>query len=82
MTSPLADLLDPNGLQQFATSDQAFFLAAAGSAIRDFCGWHIAPSVAITDQTIPCGERGLITLPSLHVTAIDALTDLTVPRRQ
>lgn len=78
MTTPdsdeLPDLLDPVGLQKFATADQTFFLQAAGQLIRDFCGWHVAPSVAVVDERAELGHDGIITLPSMHVTSIDALS--------
>lgn len=70
----LADLLNATDLQKFASSDQAWWLAAAGRAIRSFCGWHIAPSVAVLGARIRCGEQGIICLPSLYVTAVSNLT--------
>jgi hypothetical protein len=73
MTAPLADLLDPTGLQGFATADQTFFLQAAGQMIRAFCGWHIAPSISVTNERTEVGHDGIITLPSLHVTAVDSV---------
>lgn len=70
----LADLpLSPEGLQKFATSDQAFFLGAAGDMIRHFCGWHIAPSVTVEDARIRLGEKGLLILPTLYLTDIASL---------
>lgn len=71
--APLADLLDAAGLQSFATADQSFFLQATGQLIRDYCGWHIAPSVSVVDEQVEI-DHGLITLPSLQVTSVDALT--------
>lgn len=69
----LADLLDADGLQKFATADQAFFLGAATDMIRHFCGWHIAPSKTETAQRIRVGERGLVLLPTLFVSAVAAV---------
>jgi hypothetical protein len=65
----VAELLTAQGLQKFATADQSFFLAAAGRLIRDFCGWHIAPNITVTEW-IECGEHGLIILPTLHCTNV------------
>lgn len=62
-------LLTPSGLQKFATGDQSFFLKAAGHLIRDYCGWHIAPTIDAV-LNVECGERGLIILPTLYVTNV------------
>jgi hypothetical protein len=70
----VAELLDQPGLEEYRNADEAFFLKAAGEAIRDFCGWHIAPSDTVTGARIPVGQRGIIMLPSLHVTAVTAVT--------
>lgn len=45
----------------------------AQSVIRDYCGWHIAPSV---EETVLFDTQGpgLIFLPSLYVTAIGSVT--------
>lgn len=66
--------LTPEGLQKFASSDQEFFLGAAGDMIRHFCGWHISPSLAVTGARVLMGEKGLIALPTLYLTSIEALT--------
>lgn len=75
MTSPIIeDLpLTPEGLAKFASSDQEFFLGAAGDMIRHFCGWHIAPSVSVVGAHIRLGERGLIALPTLYLTSVESL---------
>lgn len=48
-------------------------LLQAEATVRDYCGWHIAPS---REQTVtysaPRGTR--IMLPSLYVTAVSSLT--------
>lgn len=74
MADPLAELLNPTDLGKFASSDQSWFLSAAGEAIRDFCGWHIAPSLTLTAARVRLGERGLIILPSMHVTDVASVT--------
>lgn len=73
MAEQLADLLSPDGLQKFATADQTFFLQAAGQLIRDFCGWHIAPSVKVVNKQVEVGARGLIILPTMYVTSVDSV---------
>ena len=49
-------------------------LLQAEAFVRAYCGWHIAPS---RDETITLdGPGGLVlTLPSLHVTAITSVTE-------
>ena len=41
--------------------------------IRDYCGWHIAPSLTETLTLDGPGRRTLL-LPSLYVTAVDEVT--------
>lgn len=54
-------------------SDPALALACA--AVRDYCGWHIAPSVTQTVTTRGDGRRDLL-LPTLHLTDVtDATND-------
>lgn len=76
----LADLLNPTDLQKFASSDQSWWLTAAGRSIRSFCGWHIFPSVTVTGAKVRIGERGLIGLPSMYVTAVSNLVIDAVPQ--
>lgn len=70
----VAELLDSIGLEKYRAADEAFFLKAAGEAIRDFCGWHVAPSEVVVGARISMGEKGIIILPSLHVTAVSGVT--------
>lgn len=68
----VAELLNSEGLQSYRDADEAFFLKAAGEAIREACGWHVSPVETVTKQ-VRVGERGIIILPSLHVTAVSSL---------
>lgn len=71
---PLAGpLLSTSDLSKFNTSDPEWFLAAAGETIRNFCQWHIAPSVTVTQQ-VPIQPDGTIMLPSLYVTGVESVT--------
>ena len=47
-------------------------LDSASASIRDYCGWHVAPSLecAYTGE----GEGRLLMLPAMGVTAVDSLT--------
>lgn len=72
---PLAPLVDFNDLDsKFEAGDQEFFVTAAEAEVRRHCGWHIAPSVTVTNGRFPVGERGLVMLPSLHVTDVASVT--------
>jgi hypothetical protein len=72
MTNPVP-LLNAADLTSFQASDQTFFLNAAGDTIRNFCQWHIFPSVTVTDSC-PIQPDGTIMLPSLHVTGVTSVS--------
>lgn len=67
----IPDLLSTSGLEAYRDGDEAFFLRAAGQEIRDFCGWHVAPSVTVTESHDIA--RGLIVLPTLHLTGVASI---------
>lgn len=71
MTTP--DLLGPSDFNKFKTKDENWFLGAAGETIRDYCHWHIYPSITETIEA-PVGQGGIIMLPSLNVTAVSSVT--------
>lgn len=43
-------------------------LKAASQAIRNYCGWHVAPSMACT--AYPKGDTKVMRLPAMYVSAI------------
>lgn len=47
-------------------------LDSASAAIRDYCGWHVAPSLECTYTGN--GEGYLLMLPAMGVTEVDSLT--------
>lgn len=49
-------------------------LEAIGNAIRNWCGWHIAPRKTETLTLDQLGHR-VLTIPSLLVTDVSAVTD-------
>jgi len=69
------DLLDVNDpdWQSFSSTDPQYYLRVAGATIRTYCGWHIYPSLTVTADQLAIGARGLIMLPSRHVTAVDSV---------
>lgn len=76
----MENLISPSGIASgsggrlIATDPPVVALAAAVStAIRNYCGWHVAPRV--TETKVFDGNGGTILgLPSLHVTSVDAVT--------
>lgn len=68
----LGDHTDYSGL------DAPMFNAAAVSAIRGYCGWHIAPSMELSGKVGSAGGK-IIRIPALNVTEVTklALTDGT-----
>ena len=50
-----------------------WWVRAAQGAVRRYCGWHVAPSIAETLRLDGYGGR-VLTLPSKHVTAIASVT--------
>ena len=48
-----------------------YVLAAANDAVRSYCGWHVAPSIACTAHATADGR--LVRLDATHVTSVDAV---------
>lgn len=73
---PIAPLVAENDtdLAAWLAGTQSFYLEAASYEVRKFCGWHVAPSVPVANLRCWFGERGLIMLPSTHVTAVSQVT--------
>lgn len=72
---PLAPLVQTADLaSKLEAGDADWYVDAATDVVRKYCGWHIAPSLEVIDGRYQCGERGLIMLNSLHVTAVDSVT--------
>lgn len=55
------------------TLDAQWWIRAAQSAVRRFCGWHVAPSVSEVLRVDSYGGR-VLHLPSKHVTAIESVS--------
>jgi hypothetical protein len=53
--------------------DAAYWRHAAQEAIRQYCGWHIAPNISETMIVDADGGRTLL-IPSKHVTNISSIT--------
>lgn len=70
---PLASDRDEDWAK-FRRDDPEWFLRAAGELIRVFCGWHIYPNVTETVGKLTVGTRGVIMLPSPHVTDVEQVT--------
>lgn len=78
MTTPVPSLLSIADIDPFQSGDPVWFANAVGETIRNFCQWHIYPSITVT-ETWPIKPDGTIMLPSMYVTdvasvVIDGLT--------
>lgn len=71
MSEPTLELADTADLTAWETGDPALLLGAAESAVRDYCGWHIAPQRTEVVTVDGSGGR-LQPLPTLHL--VDVLT--------
>ena len=49
-------------------------IKAAQDAIRNYCGWHVSPSLkcSFTDDSLP--KKRVIQLPATHVTSVTSVT--------
>lgn len=75
----MAPLATPDDLETYlgyplVPERAALLLDMASGAVRTHCGWHIAESV--TESVTVDGSGGtILTLPSLHVTALNSVTE-------
>lgn len=65
----------PAELYTALAATEAQRLEQAEALVRNFCGWHIAPSRVVTDSKIRGTGGATLLLPSLHVTAVSSVTD-------
>jgi hypothetical protein len=65
-------LLNLSDYSTFASVDADTFIAAAGDRIREYCGWHIYPSLTSTAICQLSGD-GTILLPTLYLTSVVSL---------
>ena len=61
--------------ETLAPADDDERLDQAEGIVRDYCGWHIAPSRTDTVRVYGTPLNGPVLLPSLYVTAIMSVTD-------
>lgn len=71
MTTP-ADIVQPDDPDwtSWRNLDEAFFLRAASDELRRWVGWHVTPNITSVESKLPIGQRGIIMLPSRHVTEV------------
>lgn len=72
MTTPNT-LLTPADFVKFQTKDQQWYLDMVAETITDHCQWNIAPPLSIVNYVATVGGKGIILLPSLHLTSVEAL---------
>lgn len=58
----------------YNSGDPEFLLRSVGATIRNYCGWHLSPSIAVTLTGLPVGSDGILMLPSLFVTDVASVT--------
>lgn len=65
---------------KFQTKDEQWYLDMVAETITDYCQWNIAPPVAIVNYVARVGGKGIVLLPSLHLTSVQEvrLSDGTV----
>lgn len=70
---PAGEMVSTTDLESFKSGDEQHALDAATQSVRDYCGWHVGPSVS---EVLTVKGRGLVTvfLPSLHVTDVASVT--------
>lgn len=67
-----ADFVTTVELENYQSGDAQSIIEQAQSAIRSYCGWHIAPSVTET-VTLDGNGSAHMWLPSLRVTDVDSV---------
>jgi hypothetical protein len=74
--APLVDLLDAGDSDwaAFLAKDPAWYLKVAGDTIRKYIGWHLYPSLTVTEPQLEMGAKGIIPLPSRYVTDVASVT--------
>jgi hypothetical protein len=76
MTAP-APLITAPELADYLAGDAEAIVEQVQAAIRAYCGWHIAGTLTESVRLDGGGSRHLW-LPSLHVTAVEEVTDSDV----
>lgn len=66
-------LLNSGDFDDFSSLDPDWFLAAAGTTIRNYLRWHVAPSITQTSVLDMTGD-GTILLPTQYLTAVSSVT--------
>lgn len=64
----------PTDLDNYQSGDQQTLIDQATAEVRRYCGWHITPSVT-ESVTVDGSGHTFVSLPSLHVTAVTAVTE-------
>lgn len=74
MSQPLLNATD---FAKFRSKDQDWFLGTVGQTIRDFCGWHIFPELAVTGYQTKIGNKGIIMLPTMNLVSVEQISIYT-----
>lgn len=69
----LLSLNDPDW-EAFNNASPEYMLRVGGEVIRRYCGWHIFPVITETVSGIPVGSKGIIPMPTTHLTDVSAVS--------
>ena len=61
-------------LEDYSSGDAQTLIDQATAEVRRYCGWHITPTVT-EDVTVDGSGHRFVSLPSLHVTAVNSVTE-------
>lgn len=66
---------DADALAAWQAGDPTTVLTAAEAAVRDYCGWHVAPS-RTEDIVVDGSGASIQPLPTLYLTAVNSLSEV------
>ncbi|WP_069164907.1 hypothetical protein [Nocardia altamirensis] len=71
---PLPPLAGADALTDYENGSPALALAIANALVRDWCGWHIAPT--LTETLVVDGSGATVQMvPTLHLLDVHAITE-------
>jgi hypothetical protein len=70
----VGEIATTTNLEAYSSGDAQTLIDQAIAEVRRFCGWHITP-VVTEDVTVDGSGHNFVSLPSLHVTAVNSVTE-------
>ncbi|MFI5783499.1 hypothetical protein [Nocardia sp. NPDC051570] len=74
VTDPLPPLAGVRELAEYEAGSPELAIANANALVRDWCGWHIAPTVTETLTVDGSGEH-ILMLPTLRLLAVHSVAE-------